>query len=284
MIHVEHLYHSYRRDGQYQVNDVSFTVAEGEILGFLGPNGAGKSTIQKVLTGLLPLQQGRVRIAGADVSHTGRRIYNQIGVAFEQPYLYKKLTALENLVFYAGLYSVPTADPMGLLERFGLDEVARKRVGAFSKGMQQRLGLARSLLNRPRIWFLDEPTSGLDPASAQMVRELIREQQRQGVTVFLTTHDMHAADVLCDRVAFLDAGRMVALDAPRALKLRYGDRVVAVEHRIDGQMLTERFDQSSAADRQRLLALMEMGQVETVHSQEASLETVFIALTGRGLS
>lgn len=284
MIHVEHLYHAYRRDGQYQVNDVSFEVAEGEILGFLGPNGAGKSTIQKVLTGLLPLQQGQVRIAGEDVTRTGRRIYNQIGVAFEQPHLYKRLTGLENLAFFAGLYDVPTVDPLVLLERFGLAEAARQRAGAYSKGMQQRLNLARSLLNRPRIWFLDEPTAGLDPASAQMVRALIREQQREGVTVFLTTHDMYAADALCDRVAFLDEGRMVALDAPRELKLRYGERVLAVEHRVDGQVLTERLNQADPQHRRRLSELLESGAVETVHSQEATLETVFIALTGRGLA
>jgi fluoroquinolone transport system ATP-binding protein len=284
MIRVEHLYHSYRQDGQFQVNDVSFQVAEGEIFGFLGPNGAGKSTIQKILTGLLPLQRGEVRIGGEDVAHAGRRIYNQVGVAFEQPYIYKKLTGLENLVFYAGLYGVPTADPMGLLERFGLADVARARAGTYSRGMQQRLALARSLLNHPRIWFLDEPTSGLDPAASQMVRELIRERQRQGVTVFLTTHDMHAADVLCDRVAFLDVGRVVALDAPRTLKLRYGEQVVAVEHRVDGQVLTERLNQASPEDRRHLLNLMEAGRVETIHSQEATLESVFIALTGRGLT
>jgi fluoroquinolone transport system ATP-binding protein len=283
MIMVEKLFHAYGNDNNFQVKDVSFAIAEGEIFGFLGPNGAGKSTTQKILTGLVPLQQGRAEIAGVDVRQTSRRIFNRIGVAFEQPNLYKKLTGRENLQFYAGLFDVPTADLTALLSRFGLEEAANKRVAAYSKGMQQRLMLARSLINHPRIWFLDEPTSGLDPQSAREVRELVLEKKAEGVTIFLTTHDMHVAEALADRVAFIHQGQIVALDTPRALKLAYGDRNLRVEFRRNGTVESLQLKQTDPADRQQLLALLESGDVETVHSQEATLENIFISLTGRSL-
>ena len=284
MITVENLYHSYNENEQYEVKGISFAIEEGEIFGFLGPNGAGKSTTQKILNGLLPLQKGRAEIAGVDVRQASRRIFNEIGVAFEQPNLYRKLTGRENLHFYAGLYDVETVDPLVLLRRFDLEDAANKKVSAYSKGMQQRLVLARSLINSPRIWFLDEPTSGLDPQSAREVKQLIREKQAEGVTIFLTTHDMHVADELCDRVAFLNSGEIVALDSPRALKLAHGERNLRVEHRVNGQVAVEQLNQKDPADRQRLLSLMEAGRVETVHSQEATLESIFIALTGRELA
>lgn len=283
MIRVERLYHSYGRNDQFQVEDVSFQVAEGEIFGFLGPNGAGKSTTQKILTGLLPLQRGQVEIAGNDIRRPSRRLFNLIGVSFEQPNLYKKLTGLENLHFFRALYGVPTAEPRELLKLFGLEDASSKRAGAYSKGMQQRLVLARSLLNHPRIWFLDEPTAGLDPTTAQQIKGLIREKQAQGTTIFLTTHDMHVAEELCDRVAFINAGRISAMDTPRNLKLRYGEKLLKVEYRSNGRVETERLALGREQDRRRLCNLMEEGKVETVHTQEASLEEVFIAVTGRGL-
>lgn len=284
MIRVAQLYHSYGRNDQYQVEDVSFEIDEGEIFGLLGPNGAGKSTTQKILTGLLPIQTGEAVIAGVDIRRASRQLFNQIGVSFEQPNVYKKLTGLENLAFFRGLYDVPTADPRELLERFGLGDAAGKKAGEYSKGMQQRLVLARSLTNNPRIWFLDEPTTGLDPTTAQSVKQLIRERRDAGTTIFLTTHDMHVAEELCDRVAFLNAGKIVAMDSPRSLKLQYGEKVVKVETRNNGTVETERIAIGDATARQRFYQLLESGRVETIHSLEASLEEIFIAVTGRGLS
>ena len=284
MIHVQNLFHSYTNNEQYQVNDLSFDVSAGEIFGFLGPNGAGKSTTQKILTGLLPVQRGSVEVMGRDIRVTGRGIFNHIGVAFEQPNVYKKLTGLENLNFYRGLFDVETIDPMVLLRQFELEAAAQKKVGAYSKGMQQRLVLARSLINRPKLWFLDEPTSGLDPNSAQEVKHLIRQKKDEGTTIFLTTHDMHVAEELCDRVAFINAGQIVALDTPRNLKLRFGQKIMKVEYRLNGSISAQNLDQSRPDDRQRLMELLEKGVVETVHSQEATLEAVFISLTGRELA
>jgi fluoroquinolone transport system ATP-binding protein len=283
MIRVENLYHSYGRNNQFQVEDVSFQVKEGEIFGFLGPNGAGKSTTQKIITGLLPLQRGTVQVAGVDIRKPSRQLFNRIGVSFEQPNLYRKLTGLENLQFFRALYDVPTAEPKELLKRFGLEDAANRRAGAYSKGMQQRLVLARSLLNNPTIWFLDEPSSGLDPVTAQEVKRMIKTRREEGTTIFLTTHDMHVAEELCDRVAFINEGKIVALDTPRALKLRFGEKLLKVEYRVNGRVETERLAMAKGQDRQKLYHLMDEGKVETVHTQEASLEEVFIAVTGRGL-
>lgn len=283
MIHVEHLYHSYGRNEQFQVNDISFDVGEGEIFGFLGPNGAGKSTTQNIMIGLLPLQRGQVTIAGHDIRRPGRELFNLIGVSFEQPNVYKRLTGLENLQFFRGLYAVPTTEPRELLARLGLADAANQRAGTYSKGMQQRLVLARSLLNKPRIWFLDEPTSGLDPTTAQSIKRLIREQQAAGTTIFLTTHDMHVAEELCDRVAFLNAGQIAAIDTPRNLKLRYGQQQLKVEYRQNGSVASEWLSPQDERARRRLMELMELGALETVHSQEAGLEEVFVTVTGREL-
>ncbi len=283
MITVKNLYHSYGHDDDYQVKDVSFEVQPGEVFGFLGPNGAGKSTTQKIITGLLPLQRGEVEVMGQDIRSAGRTIFNEIGVAFEQPNLYKKLTGLENLTFFRQLYAGETEDPMSLLRQFGLEEAAGKKVAAYSKGMQQRVVLARSLLNRPRIWFLDEPTAGLDPASAREIRQLVLQKKAEGTAIFLTTHDMHVADELCDRVAFINDGEIVALDMPRSLKLKYGEQLLRVEFRDNGRVATEQFNQTAPQDIERLHSLLAAGEVETIHSQEASLETIFIALTGREL-
>jgi fluoroquinolone transport system ATP-binding protein len=283
MIVVDQLYHSYPGTGHFQVEDVSFEVREGEIFGFLGPTGAGKSTTQKIMMGLLSLQRGGVSLAGEDIRKAGRRLFNQIGVVFEQPNLYRKLTGLENLRFYAGLYDVETDAPMTLLQRMGLDAVANHWVSTYSKGMRQRLMLARSLINRPHIWFLDEPTGGLDPQASQDIRQLIREKQDEGVTIFLTTHQMHVAEELCDRVAFIESGRLIAMDSPRELKLRHGDQILIVEHRDNGELITERLDRDAEADQRRLYQLLQMGQVETLHSQEATLEEIFISLTGKEL-
>jgi len=283
MIHVSELYHSYTKDQSYAVRGVSFGVERGEIFGFLGPNGAGKSTTQKILTGLLPLQRGEATVVGKDVRTYGRELFNRIGVSFENPNLYRKLTGLENLQFHASLYDVPTADPMTLLRRVGLEDAAGRRAGAYSKGMQQRLVFARSLLNRPEMWFLDEPTAGLDPTMTQIVKSIIVEERERGATVFLTTHNMHIAEEMCDRVAFINEGEIVAMDTPRNLKLSYGNKLVRVEYRDNGGLHQQLLSLTDDGERAELQRIMAEETVETLHSQEATLEQVFIKVAGRGL-
>lgn len=283
MIKVRNLYHSYTNDSAYAVEDASFDIGKGEIFGFLGPSGAGKSTTQKILIGLLPLQKGDVSIGGIDIRKPKEEMFNLIGVSFEQPNIYKKLTGLENLEFYRKMFSVPTEDPMNLLKMVGLEDAAKKRAGGYSKGMLQRLVFARSMLNTPKMWFLDEPTSGLDPATASTIKEIIWQKRKEGATIFLTTHNMHIADELCDRVAFIHDGRIELIDSPRNLKLKYGEKMVQVEHRIGEALKKEYLSILEEKDRQRLSQLINQGAIETMHSQEATLEEIFIKVTGRGL-
>jgi len=283
MITVQGLSHAYKQGGSYAVKDISFAIAGGEILGFLGPSGAGKSTTQGVLTGLLPLQQGQVTVAGYDMRHPKRELYNRIGVSFEQSNVYTRLSALENLRFYAGLFDVPTEDPLALLELVGLSGVASKRTGEFSKGMKHRLTFARSLINKPDVWFLDEPTTGLDPTIGHQIKEIIKQRNNEGATVFLTTHNMNVAEELCHRVAFIVDGEIRLIDSPRNLKLQYGERVVEVEHVDNGTLHKERLALAHPPDMARLSELLEGGRIETMHTKEATLEEIFISVTGRGL-
>jgi fluoroquinolone transport system ATP-binding protein len=284
MIAVENLTHDYEGKGSPSVRNVSFSVEDGTIFGFLGPSGAGKSTTQALMTGLLTIQQGTITYDGRSLSEQGNAFYNRIGVSFEHPNVFGKLTGLENLRYHAGLYSVPTEDPKRLLEMVGLGDAANRRVAAYSKGMKQRLIFARSLVNNPSILFLDEPTSGLDPTTAERVKDIIRQKRADGATIFLTTHNMVTADQLCDVVAFLNDGEVVAMDAPRELKLAYGERSVAVEHRDNGSVTRDVLFPEKADDAARLKSLIDTGRVETIHSQEATLEQIFIRLTGRGLA
>lgn len=284
MISVRDLYHSYTNDERYAVEGVTFEVKEGEIFGFLGPNGAGKSTTQKILTGLLRLQKGEVIVAGTDIRRAKSDFFNLIGVSFENPNIYRKLSGQENLNYFKAMYDVPTEDPMRLLAMVGLEEAATKKAGEYSKGMQQRLVFARSLLNRPKIWFLDEPTAGLDPTTSASIKDIIKEQKKLGTTVFLTTHNMYVADQLCDRVAFINSGEIVLIDSPRELKLRYGKRLVEVEHRDSGGLEKKVLSLTDEQDRKRVNELLESGSVETIHSMEATLEDIFIKVTGRELT
>lgn len=283
MIEVKDLYHDYEGKGTKAVDGISFAIPDGAIFGFLGPSGAGKSTVQGIMTGLLKLQEGSVRYDGRDIGAMGREFFERIGVSFEHPNLYGKLTGYENLKYFAGLFKGPTEDPMELLKLVGLADAAGRRAAAYSKGMKQRLVFARALINRPSILFLDEPTSGLDPSTSERIKSLILKKRDEGCTVFLTTHNMRDADRLCDTVAFLNAGKIVAMDAPRELKLKYGAQSIKVERRADGRVEAETLFPAREADRARLSELVASGQAETIHSQEASLEEIFIRLTGRGL-
>ena len=230
MIDIKHLTHRYPGADKNALEDISFSIEKGEIFGFLGPSGAGKSTTQGIITGLLPLQQGEVLVDDVPVTKLGKSFFNRLGVSFELPYIYEKLTGYENLKFYAGLFDVPTEDPLNLLTMVGIADSAHQKAGKYSRGMKQRLNFARSLINKPEILFLDEPTAGLDPGTAAMIKDIIHQQIDRGATIFLTTHNMFTADELCDRVAFINEGRLVAMDTPRNLKLQYGQNSVQVEY------------------------------------------------------
>jgi fluoroquinolone transport system ATP-binding protein len=276
MIDVAGLTYTYRGAQAAAIRDVSFQVKRGEIFGFLGPSGSGKSTTQKILIGLLRDFEGEAEVLGRRVREWTREDYRRIGVSFELPNHYLKLTALENLRYFGALYGV-SHDPYAVLDEVGLGDDANKRVAEYSKGMRNRLNLARALLHRPELLFLDEPTSGLDPSTSRRIRDVIRRRRDEGATVFLTTHDMHTAEELCDRVAFLFGGTVRLIDAPRALKLRHGRRVVRVE---DERGEAGEFPLDGLADNAGFLSLLRAGNVRTIHTQETTLDEIFIDVTG----
>jgi ABC-type multidrug transport system ATPase subunit len=273
---------SYAYGDLQAVDEVSFTVAKGEILGFLGPNGAGKSTTIKMLTGQLQPQSGTIEVLGMAMPDEREAIQARIGVSFEEKNLYPALTARENLRFFARLFGVDDLDADALLERVGLDGRGKDRVGGFSKGMQQRLMFARALVNAPEVLFLDEPTDGLDPVSARAIRQMIADEALGGAAVLLTTHDMYEADQLSDRVAFIDDGKILALDTPEQLKLSHGQRAVKLRFR-DGDHVSEEVVALDGGAGDRLRDLVGREGLLTIHTEEATLEDVFVEFAGRRL-
>lgn len=260
------------------VDGVSFSVVAGEVFGLLGHNGAGKTTTIRMLTGRTLPTSGSGEVAGFDIVQQRAEIKPLINLVFEEQNLYERLTGRDNLQVFAELYGVSRQRVDDLLAQLDLTGAANRRVKTYSTGMKQRLLIARSLINSPRVLFLDEPTRGLDPASARELRDLIRELSRGGTTVFLTTHYMDEAEELCHRVAFLAHGKIVALDSPQELKLRFGQRTATVVLRSREQV---RIDLDDPVDAQRLSGWMGAGDVLTIHSQEGSLEDVFIELAGK---
>jgi fluoroquinolone transport system ATP-binding protein len=217
MITVDHVTFAYAKTATPAVRDLNFQIAPGEIFGFLGPSGAGKSTIQKILIGLLKGYQGHISVLGRDLAAWRSDYYERIGVSFELPNHFLKLTALENLAYFGALYSHAPRTPQALLELVGLGDDGQLPVGQFSKGMKNRLNVARALLHDPQLLFLDEPTSGLDPTNARRIKELIAAQKQAGKTIVLTTHNMAVAEELCDRVAFIVDGQIRLIDTPARL-------------------------------------------------------------------
>jgi fluoroquinolone transport system ATP-binding protein len=285
VIRVHGLTFTYPTATEPAIRGVDFTVGRGEIFGLLGPSGAGKSTTQKVLIGLLRGHGGEASVWGKDPLAWGPDYYERIGVSFELPNHYQKLSGLENLRFFASLYRGDTADPMNLLDAVGLADDANTRVGKYSKGMQMRLTFARSLINDPELLFLDEPTSGMDPVNARNVRRMILDLKARGRTVFLTTHDMMTATELCDRVAFVVDGKIAAMDTPAELKIACGQRLVRVEYRGEnGRLDAAEFPLDGLGDDPAFHAVLRNHHVETIHSREASLEDVFVEVTGRRLT
>ena len=283
LLTVEQLSFRYPRSSNDALHELSFSIAEGEIFGFLGPSGAGKSTTQKILYKLLQGYRGEVTFAGKPLWEWGRDFYEQIGVCFELPNHYLKLTAEENLRFFAAFYRKKSAEPLEFLRKVGLEEDARKPVAAFSKGMKMRLNFARCLLHDPEMYFLDEPTTGLDPINAGRIKELIRELQQRGKTIFLTTHNMFDADQLCDRVALIHQGALCALDSPARLKLAHGQKRVLLTLE-DSKGSDHSFPLEGLGTNEEFLELIRRRPLRTIHSQEATLEEVFIKLTGSQLA
>ena len=280
---VNNLEFTYPKSNKKAINNVSFEIFKGEIFGFLGPNGAGKTTTQKVMIGLLKQYRGYVEILGRNLKDWKTELYNRIGVGFELPNHYQKLTALENLELFGSFYKKKTIEPMKLLEMVELEKDANQRVATFSKGMKSKLNFARSLINDPEILFLDEPTTGLDPVSSRLIKNIILEKRKEGKAIFLTTHNMNDADQLCDRVGFIVDGELILIESPKELKIRHGRKIVKVEYIRNGEFLSQEFDLKNLADNHIFLELLKTGNVQTIHTAEATLDDIFIKATGRQL-
>jgi fluoroquinolone transport system ATP-binding protein len=280
MITVEGLTFAYPKAAAPTLRGLSFSLAKGEVYGLLGPSGAGKSTTQRILMGLLTGFAGRAEVFGQPVGSLGRELYERIGVSFELPAVYLRLTALENLRLFAALYSKPTLDPMKVLESVDLADAANQRVDQFSKGMKMRLNLCRALLHDPDLLFLDEPTTGQDPARSRLTRDLIRDLKKRGKTIFLTTHNMAEAEEACDRVGFLVDGSIPVTGAPAELMREFGKRELEVAVAAPAGIETRRFPMDGIGSNAEFRALLTDAQIVSLHTQEASLDDIFIRATG----
>lgn len=280
MIKVKELTFSYGKDKQI-LHGLDFDVKEGEIFGFLGPNGSGKSTTQKILNGVLKRYGGQVSLFGKEVEAYTDSLYQKIGVLFEFPYLYTNLSAIDNLEYFSSFYPKKQRRDIGeLLDLLEFKkEFINKPVSSYSKGMKQRISMARALISNPRLLFLDEPTSGLDPSGAVLFRKIIEEERKKGTTIFLTTHNMLDADLMCNRVAFIADGKIMAIDSPKNLKVKNSNNKVEVEFIYYGKR------ESKSLDMEELESGMtfEYDEILSVHSKEPTLEEIFIKYTGRML-
>ena len=275
---------TYRYGDLLAVDHIGFEVAAGEILGFLGPNGAGKTTTVKMLTGQLRPREGHAVLLGRDIVKETQAVRAQIGVCFEQTNLYEQMSALDNLSLFAELFSVKGFDGYALLKRVGLAGREKDKVSGYSKGMKQRLMIARSLVNKPQIIFLDEPTAGLDPVSSEAIGNIILEERDRGAAIFLTTHDMWEADKLCHRVAFMEKGKIAALDTPHNLKQLYGKRSLVAEIESGAGLEKREIAMDAPGTAKDVEQLFAKEKVVTIHSEEATLEDIFIKVTGRRLT
>lgn len=266
---------------QTALEDVNFHVKKGEIFGFLGPSGSGKTTTIKILTGQLNHTSGKVIVFGESVAEMKKgNTRKKIGVLTDNSGLYERLSIYDNLKLYCDLYEVPLKRIAEVLAIVNLENEKKKAVSKLSKGMLQRVTLARTLLHEPKLLFLDEPTSALDPVNSQHIHNGLRELQARGTTIFLTTHDMNEAEILCDRVAFLNKGQIRLMDEPGKLRKKYSDSTVTVELKNEEKVILKTTDEGA----QQLFEYMSSNSVAAIHSNEPTLGDIFVEVTGRKLS
>lgn len=264
------------------LDNISFQVKQGEIFGLLGPSGAGKTTLINILTGQLKACSGECSILGKSSHKLSGRDYLDIGVMMDNMGLYERMSCYDNLRFYNMLDegSSKRIQEEEVLEKVGLLQAKKTLVMNLSKGMANRLAFARAIMKSPRILFLDEPTSGLDPMTLEAIHEMILQERERGATIFLTTHNMHEAQKLCDKIALLNEGRIVEYGAPAEICRRYNHQKKIQVHLKSGNDLELTHEEAVG---EVLRIHFEKGEVETIHSTEPDLESIFIELTGRKL-
>lgn len=288
------------------VNEISFSLHQGELFGFLGPNGAGKTTTINMLTGLSRPDSGTIRVAGQDCTENPKAAQHLIGIVPDESNLYPELSGFDNLCFCASLYGIRKNERQErareLLETFGLKEAADRKFAGYSKGMKRKLTIAAGIIHRPQILFLDEPTTGIDVASARQIRQLIADLHRTGTTIFLTTHYIEEAERLCERIAFIVEGRIVKTDSVRnLLQPLLGRQVMLISvssaaNDLSGKLATAfpnyefqsisseqvRIDSAEPISLGPLVRFIEEQKVEVKEARRISpsLEDVFVGVTG----
>ncbi len=281
MIKVENLSYTYPGGSEEILHALNFEISEGEIFGFLGPSGAGKSTTQKVLYKILNDFKGEITVKNKPLKSWGAEYFEWIGVGFELPNHYLKLTAKENLELFASFYKKSKLLKLkDLFELVGLEDSINKKVEEYSKGMKMRLNFIRAIMHDPEILFFDEPTAGLDPVNARKIRQHIVALRNKGKTIFITTHNMNTADELCDRVSFIVDGSIQITEAPALLKHQYGKHSVKVELKNEQ---TAEFELENLGANPQFLEFITKDELLRINTQEATLEEVFIQVTGKVL-
>lgn len=260
------------------LDDLNFTVQAGEIFGFLGPSGAGKTTTMKLLSGQLRQDEGIVHVFQKNVKNNDHDLYAQIGILSDNSGLYDNLSVYENLKLFADIRHLKKANIKEVLAKLKLEGQEKKLVKKLSRGMRQRLMFATVILHKPRLLFLDEPTSALDPATSEAVHKIILDLNKEGTTIFLTTHNMEEADKLCDRVAFLHQGHIMECGNPQELKVKYANNCICIQTN-QGDMI------QTTKDKKELISILSKmdNEILTIHSVEPDLKTIFLNITGREL-
>lgn len=278
IIEVSNLNKTFKNEQALQ--SVNFTVKQGEIFGFLGPSGSGKTTTIKILTGQLNPTSGRAAVFNEDIRQLKKpNNRKRFGVLTDNSGLYARLSIEDNLKLYSELYDCSLKRINEVLEIVQLHEDKKKRVSDLSKGMRQRVTLARAILHEPTLLFLDEPTSALDPVTREHIHRGLKLLNEKGTTIFLTTHDMEEADLLCDRIAFLHKGEIKELDTPKSLKQKFAENKMTIQLK-NGQTVVIENEKKAA---KRLYDYMEKEEIVTIHSNEPTIGDIFMNVTGREL-
>lgn len=256
------------------LNQISFSINEGEIFGFLGPSGSGKTTMINILTGQLQANSGKTELLGKDSQKLLPSDFEELGLVGDTSGYYEKLSLYNNLLLFARLYGVSKSRIEEILKQVGLYDSKDTPAEKLSTGMRQRMLLARALINYPKVLFLDEPTSGLDPTTSKKIHKLLHELKERGTTIFLTTHDMNEATLLCDNLALLNKGDLIEQGSPSEIIQKYNtEKKVAVTY-SDSTKKVVRFEDLQQEDYKKMM---------TIHSCEPTLEDIFIKLTGEKL-
>lgn len=267
-------------DNNVALKNLEFDVEEGEVFGFLGPSGAGKTTTIKILTSQLTPTNGQVSVFGKNQYIEEFNQFRDIGILSDNSGLYERLTVKDNLMLFAEINKLQEKDVHYILESMNMIEFENKPVKKLSKGMKQRVMLAQAVIHKPKLLFLDEPTSSLDPGTTLEIHRFLRKINKEGTTIFLTTHNMEEADKLCDRVAFLHEGEIVEIGKPEDLKLKYAVDEIQVKLKDEDKLVTVKNNEEGA---ENISVWMKNGQLLSIHSMEPNLEEIFLHLTGREL-